>query len=69
MAGLAISRAPQRLRADPRRVIAKPYLPGEEIAASDAGSRAGLLIIASVILCRDSLTALTRRAASSGRIN
>jgi len=32
------------LRHDASRVIAKPYLPGEEIAAQDAGSRAGLLM-------------------------
>jgi predicted GH43/DUF377 family glycosyl hydrolase len=32
------------LRHDASRVIAKPYLPGEEIAAAEAGTRAGLLM-------------------------
>ncbi len=32
------------LRHDASRVIAKPYLPGEEIAAAEAGARAGLLM-------------------------
>jgi predicted GH43/DUF377 family glycosyl hydrolase len=39
-----IRRTSHILRHDASRVIAKPYLPGEEIAASDAGSRAGLLM-------------------------
>jgi len=38
-----IKRTPHVLRADPRRVIAKPYLPGEEIT-TDTSTRAGLLM-------------------------
>ncbi|HVZ85835.1 MAG TPA: glycoside hydrolase family 130 protein [Polyangia bacterium] len=38
-----LRRTDHRLRPDPRRVIAKPYLPGEEISG-DAGSRADLLM-------------------------
>src|SRR6187397_103092 len=39
-----IRRTAHILRHDASRVIAKPYLPGEEIAAGEAGSRAGLLM-------------------------
>jgi predicted GH43/DUF377 family glycosyl hydrolase len=39
-----IRRTSHILRHDASRVIAKPYLPGEEIASGDAGSRAGLLM-------------------------
>jgi predicted GH43/DUF377 family glycosyl hydrolase len=39
-----IRRTSHILRHDASRVIAKPYLPGEEIAPGDAGSRAGLLM-------------------------
>jgi predicted GH43/DUF377 family glycosyl hydrolase len=39
-----IRRTSHCLRHDPRRVIAKPYLPGEEIAADTATTRAGLLM-------------------------
>jgi predicted GH43/DUF377 family glycosyl hydrolase len=39
-----IKRTAHRLRADASRVIAKPYLPGEEIAAAGAMTRAGLLM-------------------------
>jgi hypothetical protein len=39
-----IRRTSHILRHDASRVIAKPYLPGEEIAAGDAVSRAGLLM-------------------------
>jgi len=39
-----IRRTSHILRHDASRVIAKPYLPGEEIATGDAGSRAGLLM-------------------------
>jgi predicted GH43/DUF377 family glycosyl hydrolase len=39
----AIVRTGQRLLPDPRRVIAKPYLPGEEVVGA-AESRVGLLI-------------------------
>jgi predicted GH43/DUF377 family glycosyl hydrolase len=39
-----IKRTSHVLRADPRRVIAKPYLPGEEISSSETGTRAGLLM-------------------------
>src|SRR3954447_7121673 len=38
-----IRRTPHVLRADPSRVIAKPYLPGEEISA-DTTTRADLLM-------------------------
>jgi predicted GH43/DUF377 family glycosyl hydrolase len=38
-----LKRTSHVLRHDPSRVIAKPYLPGEEIAA-DGGTRAGLLM-------------------------
>jgi predicted GH43/DUF377 family glycosyl hydrolase len=39
-----ITRTAHRIEHDPRRVIAKPYLPGEEIAPGAAVSRAGLLM-------------------------
>lgn len=39
-----IRRTSHILRNDASRVIAKPYLPGEEIASGDAGSRADLLM-------------------------
>ena len=39
-----IRRTSHILRHDASRVIAKPYLPGEEIASGDAGGRAGLLM-------------------------
>jgi len=39
-----ITRTSHRLLHDPRRVIAKPYLPGEEIAPAAAGTRAGRLM-------------------------
>jgi predicted GH43/DUF377 family glycosyl hydrolase len=39
-----IRRTTHVLRHDASRVIAKPYLPGEEIAPGDAGGRAGLLM-------------------------
>jgi predicted GH43/DUF377 family glycosyl hydrolase len=38
-----VKRTSHRLEHDPRRVIAKPYLPGEEIF-TDTGTRAGLLM-------------------------
>jgi predicted GH43/DUF377 family glycosyl hydrolase len=38
-----VKRTPHRLLHDPSRVIAKPYLPGEEIF-TDTGTRAGLLM-------------------------
>src|SRR5512138_413626 len=38
-----LRRTSHLLRPDPSRVIAKPYLPGEEIAA-ETGTRAGLLM-------------------------
>jgi predicted GH43/DUF377 family glycosyl hydrolase len=43
MAHAFVRRTQHRLHPDPRRVIAKPYLPGEEIAP-DGESRAGLLM-------------------------
>jgi len=39
-----IRRTSHVLRHDASRVIAKPYLPGEELAPGEAGSRAGLLM-------------------------
>lgn len=39
-----LKRTSHILRHDASRVIAKPYLPGEEIAATEAGTRAGLLM-------------------------
>src|SRR6185436_4045201 len=39
----AVRRTSHRLERDPSRVIAKPYLPGEEIAPG-VGTRAGLLM-------------------------
>ena len=44
MTALAVQRTPHRLRADIRRVIAKPYLPGEEVVPG-GGTRAGLLML------------------------
>ncbi|MBI5515139.1 MAG: glycoside hydrolase family 130 protein [Deltaproteobacteria bacterium] len=43
MAELNITRSRQRLLPDPRRVLARPYLPGEEIILS-GGSRSSLLL-------------------------
>jgi predicted GH43/DUF377 family glycosyl hydrolase len=43
MAALTVRRSPHPLRPDLRRVIAKPYLPGEEIVPG-GDSRAGLLM-------------------------
>ena len=43
MSALQLTRSQQRLTADPRRVIAKPYLPGEEIIPG-GDSRSGLLM-------------------------
>ena len=39
-----ITRTQHQLRPDPRRVIAKPYLPGEEVANDTTTTRAGLLL-------------------------
>ncbi len=39
-----VRRTAHRLRNDPSRVIAKPYLPGEEISAGETGNRADLLM-------------------------
>lgn len=39
-----ITRTKHLLRHDPARVIAKPYLPGEEVANDATGTRAGLLL-------------------------
>ncbi len=39
-----ITRTTHRLHHDPSRVIAKPYLPGEEIASNTTVTRAGLLL-------------------------
>jgi predicted GH43/DUF377 family glycosyl hydrolase len=43
MSALSVKRSPHQLRPDLRRVIAKPYLPGEEIVPG-GDSRAGLLM-------------------------
>ena len=43
MSKVVVRRLAQRLHADPRRVIAKPYLPGEEIVPG-GDSRSGLLM-------------------------
>jgi predicted GH43/DUF377 family glycosyl hydrolase len=47
-----IKRTSHRLRHDPSRVIAKPYLPGEEIF-TDTGTRAGLLMARILALPED----------------
>lgn len=47
-----IKRTSHRLEHDPRRVIAKPYLPGEEIF-TDTGTRAGLLMTRILALSED----------------
>jgi predicted GH43/DUF377 family glycosyl hydrolase len=46
------------LRHDASRVIAKPYLPGEEIAAAEAGTRAGLLMTRILALPEAELSAV-----------
>src|SRR5438477_1952070 len=43
MSAATISRSRHRLLPDPRRVLAKPYLPGEELLLPGS-SRAGLLM-------------------------
>ena len=43
MSRVEVTRSPQRLTPDPRRVIAKPYLPGEEVIPG-GDSRSGLLM-------------------------
>jgi predicted GH43/DUF377 family glycosyl hydrolase len=43
MSRVAVTRSPQRLTRDPRRVIAKPYLPGEEVIPG-GDTRSGLLM-------------------------
>jgi predicted GH43/DUF377 family glycosyl hydrolase len=43
MSPVAVTRSQQRLTPDPRRVIAKPYLPGEEVIPG-GDSRSGLLM-------------------------
>jgi len=47
-----VKRTPHRLQHDPSRVIAKPYLPGEEIF-TDTGTRAGLLMARILALPED----------------
>ena len=47
-----LKRTSHVLRADPGRVIAKPYLPGEEIS-SETGTRAGLLMARILALPED----------------
>jgi len=47
-----VERTSHLLRPDPRRVIAKPYLPGEEIF-TDTGTRAGLLMARILALPED----------------
>jgi predicted GH43/DUF377 family glycosyl hydrolase len=53
-----IRRTSHVLRHDASRVIAKPYLPGEEIAAGEAGSRAGLLMARILALPEDDVSAV-----------
>jgi predicted GH43/DUF377 family glycosyl hydrolase len=43
MAGIPLARSAHRLRPDPRRVLARPYSPGEEVLANGV-SRAGQLM-------------------------
>jgi predicted GH43/DUF377 family glycosyl hydrolase len=50
-----VKRTSHRLQHDPRRVIAKPYLPGEEIF-TDTGTRAGLLMARILELPEDEVT-------------
>jgi len=50
-----VKRTPHRLLHDPSRVIAKPYLPGEEIF-TDTGTRAGLLMARILALPEDEVT-------------
>ena len=47
-----VKRSSHRLQHDPNRVIAKPYLPGEEIF-TDTGTRAGLLMARILALPED----------------
>jgi predicted GH43/DUF377 family glycosyl hydrolase len=44
MTPIPVQRTPHRLLADIRRVIVKPYLPGEEVVPGGGGTRAGLLM-------------------------
>ncbi len=53
-----IRRTSNILRHDASRVIAKPYLPGEEIASGDAESRAGLLMARVLALPEADVTAM-----------
>ena len=50
-----VKRTSHRLQHDPRRVIAKPYLPGEEIF-TDTGTRAGLLMARILALPEEEVT-------------
>jgi predicted GH43/DUF377 family glycosyl hydrolase len=52
-----IARTTHLLRADPTRVVAKPYLPGEEIF-TDTGGRAGLLMARILALPEDEVSRL-----------
>ena len=55
-----IRRTAHLLRHDPSRVIAKPYLPGEEIF-TDTATRAGLLMTRILALSDDQVTAVLER--------
>jgi predicted GH43/DUF377 family glycosyl hydrolase len=54
-----VERTSHLLRPDPRRVIAKPYLPGEEIF-TDTGTRAGLLMGRILALPEDEVVRVLR---------
>ena len=62
-----IRRTSHILRHDASRVIAKPYLPGEEIAAGDAGTRAGLLMARILAIPEAEVAAVLEQAAASIR--
>lgn len=55
-----IRRTPHVLRGDPKRVIAKPYLPGEEIT-TDTATRAGLLMERILALSEPEVVAMLER--------
>ena len=61
-----IRRTPHVLRADPGRVIAKAYLPGEEINA-DATTRAGLLMARILALSEPDVVAMLERTLTAFR--
>ena len=53
-----ITRTSHVLRHDPARVIAKPYLPGEEIASNTTATRAGLLLARILELSEEDVAAM-----------